>query len=187
MDGVRVYAEDEITGTFTVDCRNGKPYVDIDVEDYLQEQILESVNSKGFALPIGATVTTQVNGADGSASWVSLGYAEQIAHYNAFAKDGGAYEYVALANTTHGNLIVAINREEGIVHPVCSLYMPGKQVNDYTRDCGIASFLVDRKKINLVRGVVTESDTTTFGAVSFEIVDKADNELLKLINENIRR
>ena len=187
VDGVRVYAEDEITGAFTVDCRNGKPYVDIDVEDYLQEQILESVNSKGFALPIGATVTTQVNGADGSASWVSLGYAEQIAHYNAFAKDGGAYEYVALANTTHGNLIVAINRKEGIVHPVCSLYMPGKQVNDYTRDCGIASFLVDRKKINLVRGVVTESDTTTFGAVSFEIVDKADNELLTLINENIRR
>lgn len=187
VDGTRIYAEDEITGTFTVDCRNGKPYVDIDVEDYLQDQILESVNSKGFALPIGATVTTKVSAADGSAGWVSLGYAEQIAHYNAFAKDGGAYEYVALANTTHGNLIVAINRQKGVVHPVCSLYMPGKQVNDYTKDCGIASYLVDRKKISLVRGVVTESDTTTFGAVSFDIVDDADDELLKLIDKNMKR
>lgn len=187
VDGVRVYAEDKITGDFVVDCRNGKPYVDIDVEDFLQEQILESASSRQFALPIGATVTTSIEEDSGKIVRVCLDYAEQIAYYNTFARDGGAFEYVALANTTHGNLIVAVNRKKKVVNPVCSLYMPGRQVNDYTKDCGIASFLIDRKKISLVRGVVTEGESTTFGAVSFEVIEDADDKLLELIDENIRR
>ena len=180
LDGdIKVYAEDEISGDYEVCCGEKIPYVKINVEEFLQQQIVESVKTNRFVIPNnGSLVVTGSNGEP-----VVLGYAEQIARYNAFVKDGRDYEYVCLANSTNGNFIVSVNREAGIVVPVTSLFVPGYYVNDVTGTSGITASLIDRQMVKPIIGVETSSDTSTFGAVSFEVLGKADDEILAIVNQ----
>lgn len=180
IDGeVKVYAENEISGDYDVCCGEKIPYVKINVEEFLQCQIVESVKTNRFVIPNNGNLV--VNGPNGEP--VVLGYAEQIARYNAFVKDGRDYEYVCLANSTNGNFIVSVNREAGIVVPVTSLFVPGYYVNDVTGTSGITASLIDRQMVKPIIGVETSSDTSTFGAVSFEVLGKADDEILAIVNQ----
>ena len=97
------------------------------------------------------------------------------------------YEYVCLANSTNGNFIVSVNREAGIIVPVTSLFVPGYYVNDVTGTSGVTARLIDRQMVKPVIGVETSSDTSTFGAVSFEVLGKADDEILAIVNQYLHK
>ena len=184
LDGdIKVYAEDEISGDYEVCCGEKIPYVKINVEEFLQKQIVESVKTNRFVIPNNSSLV--VTGSNGEP--VVLGYAEQIARYNAFVKDGKDYEYVCLANSTNGNFIVSVNREAGIVVPVTSLFVPGYYVNDVTGTSGVTARLIDRQMVKPVIGVETSSDISTFGAVSFEVLGKADDEILAIVNQYLHK
>lgn len=184
LDGdIKVYAEDKISGDYDVCCGEKIPYVKINVEGYLQKQIVESIKTNRFVIPNGDSLV--ITGSNGEP--VVLGYAEQIAHYNAFVKDGKDYEYVCLANSTNGNFIVCVNRETNKVVPVTSLFVPGYYVNDATKVSGTIASLIDRQMVKPIIGVETSSDTSTFGAVSFEVLGKAEPKILELVNQYLHQ